>query len=345
LAAETTQRLSLIDSLNREVRMTHHRRAILIGGVAVLLQRLARAEERSSAFKVAPGPFGVKTTNPLLMRVEAQAKDLPLRVTTPDGPGPFPLVVFSHGALSSKDLYTRVIDHWASHGYAAIQPTHIDSESLNFKFGSVTPAQLLNSRIGDMQFILDNLDAVADQAGIVGKLDKTKIAVSGHSFGGQIALIMAGLPLMMQDGSVKSFGDKRVKALVSYNGTGPMDRIANDKWSEVTVPVFASSGTNDPGATGDGILRPWRWRIGAYDFAGSKEKYAVSIAMGDHYYGGLICREGAGGKPDPEGLSYTNGASTAFLDAYLKGDAVAKKFLRTADLPALTDNRAFLERT
>ena len=143
----------------------------------------------------------------------------------------------------------------------------------------------------------------------------------------------------------KSFGDKRVKALVSYNGTGPMDRIANDKWGDVLVPVFAASGTNDPGATGDGVLRPWRWRIGAYDLAGSKEKYAVSIAMGDHYFGGLICREGAGGKPDPDGLSFVNGASTAFLDAYLNGNAAAKKFLRSADLPALTNNRAFLERS
>ncbi len=69
-----------------------------------------------------------------------------------------------------------------------------------------------------------------------------------------------------------------------------------------------------------------------------------SIAMGDHYFGGLICREGAGGKPDPEGLSYVNGASTAFLDAYLNGNAAAKNFLHTADLPAFTNNRAFLER-
>jgi len=321
------------------------RRELMIGGAAAVIVRQSAAAATPASFKTALGPFGVKTSNPVVIRVESQSKDLQMRVTTPDGPGPFPLIVFSHGAASSKDLYTRVIDHWASHGYAAIQPTHIDSESLGFKFGSVTPAQLLMSRIGDMQFILDNLDAIAAKAGVAGKFDETKIAVAGHSFGGQIALIMAGLPLALPDGSAQSHGDKRIKALVSYNGTGPMDRIANDKWGAVTVPVFASSGTNDPGATGDGVARPWRWRIGAYDLAGSTEKYAVSIASGDHYYGGLICREGAGGKPDPEGLAYTNGASTAFLDAQLKNDQAARKFLRTADLPTFTNNRAFLERT
>lgn len=329
--------------------MTINRRSMIVSAATVVathtfITQSARAAVKPAAFKTEPGPFGVKTADTLVFRVEDQAKDLQLRVTWPDGKGPFPVIVFSHGAASSKDLYTRVINHWASHGYAAIQPTHVDSESLGFKMGDITPTQLLMGRIGDMQFILNNMNAIADKAGIAGKLNQDKIAVSGHSFGGQIALIMAGLPLATPEGP-KSYGDKRVKALVSYNGTGPMDRIANDKWSEVTVPVFAASGTNDPGATGDGLLRAWRWRIGAYDLAGSKEKYAVSIAMGDHYYGGLICREGAGGKPDPDGLSYVNGASTAFLDATLNGNKAAKKFLRTADLPAYTNNRAFLERT
>lgn len=328
--------------------MTVDRRSVIVSSAAVIVStglttQTAISAERPAAFKVSAGPFGVKSVNTLSFRIENQTNDLQLRVTWPDAPGPFPVIIFSHGAASSKDLYTRVINHWASHGYAAIQPTHVDSESLGSKMGSITPTQLLMGRIGDMQFILNNMNAIADKAGIPGKLNQDQIAVAGHSFGGQIALIMAGLPLMTPEGP-KSYGDQRIKALVSYNGTGPMDRIANDKWGEVTVPVLAASGTNDPGATGDGLLRSWRWRIGAYDLVGSKEKYAVSIAMGDHYFGGLICREGAGGKPDPEGLSYVNGASTAFLDAYLNGNAAAKNFLHTADLPAFTNNRAFLER-
>jgi hypothetical protein len=58
----------------------------------------------------------------------------------------------------------------------------------------------------------------------------------------------------------------------------------------------------------------------------------------------LICRETAGGAPDYEGLSIIRGTSTAFLDAYLKNDAAAKEFLATADVKAMTNNRASLER-
>jgi predicted dienelactone hydrolase len=297
------------------------------------------------SFKIALGPHAPKSAPALSFRVDPQDKDLNIRVTYPDSPGPHPVIVFSHGALSSKDLYHRITDHWASHGYATILPTHLDSESLGYSFKNPLPRdKVFFGRIGDMTFILDSLEAIATKAGISGRLDGTRIAAAGHSFGGWMALIMAGLPVTMPDGTSKSFRDERVKAMIAYNGIGPMDQIGNEGWRDVKIPVFAASGTNDPGATGDGTMRPWRWRIGAYDLAGSKEKYAVSITMGDHYYGGLICREGAGGKPDPEGLSFVNGASTAFLDAYLKADPAARKFLRTADLRPLTNGRAFLER-
>jgi predicted dienelactone hydrolase len=324
------------------------RRGFCVTGIALVAtaRQPWAATPTVSAFKAAPGPWAVTSAPALSLRVADQNKDLQLRVTSPDAPGPFPVIVFSHGALSSKDLYNRVADHWATHGYATILPTHLDSESLGYSFKNPLPRDaVFFGRIGDMTFILDNLDTIAAKAGLAGRFDTTRMAVAGHSFGGWIALILAGLPVRMPDGTSKSFRDPRIKAMVAYNGIGPMDQIAAEAWADVKVPVFAASGTNDPGATGDGILRPWRWRIGAYDLAGAAEKYAVSITLGDHYYGGLICREGAGGRPDPEGLSYVNGASTAFLDAYLKDDGAARTFLRTADLRPLTADRAFLERT
>lgn len=316
------------------------RREALAALAVTSLAGPARAD--AAAFKPAAGPFRFRVVNDLDLAAPHRA--IPVRVTVPETPGPHPVIVFSHGALSSKDLYFRVIEHWASHGYAAIQPSHVDSESLGYRFGAVAPADIMSTRIADMTHILDHLDDIAIQAVAAGALDSTRVAVGGHSFGGWIALIMAGLPLLGPEATARAYGHPRVKALVSYNGTGPMPQVANDRWGDVRVPLFAASGTNDPGATGDGVLRPWRWRISAYDLAGSREKYAVSITLGDHYYGGLICRDGAGGAADPQGLAAVNGASTAFLDAVLRGDKAARTFLRTADLRPLTANRAFLER-
>lgn len=293
----------------------------------------------------ARGPLAVNAAETVTFHIDEQDKDLRLRVTYPDGPGPYPVIVFSHGALSSKDLYNRIADHWASHGYVTILPTHLDSESLGYSFRSNVPREkIFFGRIGDMTFALEHLDDIARAAGIPGKIDTNRIAVAGHSFGVWIALIKAGLPVIMPDGSRKSFADPRVKAMVAYNGTGQMDQVPEERWGDVRVPVFAASGTNDPGATGDGVLRPWRWRMGAYDLTGGTDKYAVSITMGDHYYGGLICREGTPGPQDPSGLALVNGMSTTFLDAYLKGEASARKVMKSIDLSAVTDGRGFLER-
>jgi predicted dienelactone hydrolase len=317
---------------------------------ALVLSALAaaattRAVADTDAYKPQPGPFAVRAANPLVFRLADQDKDLQLRLTYPDGLGPFPVVAFSHGALSSKDLYNRVADHWASHGYAVALPTHLDSESLGYSFRNPLPReQVFFGRIQDMQFIFANLDAIAAKAGVPGALDAGRMAVAGHSFGGWIALIMAGLPVTMPDGSLKSFAEPRLKALVSYNGIGQMAGIPEEGWARVTLPVFAASGTHDPGATGDGVARPWRWRMGAYDLTAAREKYAVSIVGGDHYYGGLICRDTAPGPQDVDGLAIVNGVSTAFLDAYVKGDGAAKRFLKTADLRTLTADRGFLER-
>ncbi len=297
-----------------------------------------------------PGPFPVKVANPLSFKVPEQKKDLLVRVTYPDPSAPsdgrhFPVILFSHGALSSKDRYVPIADHWASHGYVTIQPTHLDSDSLNYKLGSIDSTALLFSRMHDMKFLLDHLDEVAAQTpALSNRLAKDQIVAAGHSFGGEIALGLAGLGLKRKNGELANLGDPRVKVVVTYNGVGPLPNTADD-WSTVTVPLFASTGTNDPSNTGSGELRPWRWRMGGYDLTAGKERYGVSIAGADHFYGGLICWENTGGKPDPDGLAVTNAMSTAFLATYLNNDAAARSLLKNADLPGLSNQRGFLEAT
>ena len=344
-------------------RPTLTRRVMLTGALAVGAATPAFAQKaRKPAKRLAgtgewnvyerffrPGPFPVKVANPLSFVVPYQKKDLLVRVTYPDPSAPsdgrnFPVILFSHGALSSKDLYTRVAEHWATHGFVTVQPTHLDSESLNYKMGTLDSTTLVFSRVGDLKFLLDHLDEIAAQSpALVGRLNKDQIATAGHSFGGEIALVLAGLGLKQKNGTVLNMGDARVKAVVSYNGIGPMPNTADD-WSTVTLPVFASTGTNDPSNTGSGELHSWRWRMGGYDLTAGKERYGVSIAGADHYYGGLICREGTG-TPDPDGLAVTTAMSTTFLSGYLSNDGAARALLQHADLPKLSNERGFLEST
>jgi hypothetical protein len=70
----------------------------------------------------------------------------------------------------------------------------------------------------------------------------------------------------------------------------------------------------------------------------------VFLEDSDHFFGGLMCRDDRGGKPDPEGLGIVLSTQTAFLDAYLKGDRQARRYLERADFTALTQGRATVSR-
>lgn len=77
-----------------------------------------------------------------------------------------------------------------------------------------------------------------------------------------------------------------------------------------------------------------------YALAPPGDRYSVVLDKGDHYLGGLMCRPDRGGDDDPEGAAIDAALTLAFLDAYVKGDGKAARFLRTADVPALTGGRA-----
>ncbi len=57
----------------------------------------------------------------------------------------------------------------------------------------------------------------------------------------------------------------------------------------------------------------------------------------------MICKSTAPGPADYDGLKIYNGASTAFLDAYMGDDPAAQAFLGSGELQSLTDGRATLE--
>ena len=243
-------------------------------------------------------------------------------------------------------MYASVTDHWTSHGYITIAPLHLDSESNGLGFQDLAGIDLVAERIEDMKQVLDSLGEIENGApGLAGKIDRSQIAVSGHSFGGQIALALTGLE--MRDANSNEpvdMSDSRYKVAVVLSGVGQLPNMVDGAFLRYDRPVYSSGGTKDLGATGRGPVHPWPWRMAAFFETPPGKKYGLVLDEGDHYYGGLICRETEGGAPDFQGLSIIRGTSTAFLDAYLKDDEDAKTFLDTADVNALTNHRASLER-
>jgi len=322
------------------------KRVLLITVVLTAGQALASAE---LAYKSATGPHEVLIRSLELPFPELD-KDLPLRVAFPEDGGPYPVIVFSHGNGSSKDQYSAYADHWASHGYVVIQPTHMDSTSLGGSMRNMNYAKMMaisDSRRRDMRFIVDSLAQLEHQvSGLMGKTDSERLVAAGHSMGGATALRLTGLVFVdPQDGSETDYRDERFTSLLLVSDPGNNRLMPDAPWKAVAVPTFIATGTNDyggmpkkPGQGGKKDVTLPKDRV----VSNSPNHYLFIDGM-DHYLGGLICKQNVPGPKDYGALQVIDGVSTAFLDAYMKDDEAALDFLSSKQVSELSNGRATLE--
>ena len=250
--------------------------------------------------------------------------------------------MFSTGAFCFPQLYDLITSHWVSHGYVVVEPNHLDSPNNASK---ATPDQypdFFPSRVRDISFVVDDIDAITAAANIPGRVDSQRVAAAGHSFGAIISMVKTGLILKDEFADTwPSTSDDRFQAAVLLSAPGPgMDELTADAYSGLHLPLIATGGTNDVGRVDPGDYSPAEWRTLAFTLSPEGDKYSVITEGSDHYMGGLICNSTRGGDPDPESVAIVAAMTTTFLDAYLKDDEQAMGFLKTADVSAITDGQA-----
>lgn len=276
------------------------------------------------------GAYRVEVEDSAVLPHAALAKPLHVRVSFPREEGRYPVVLFSHGAYSSKDLYNPILDHWASHGFVVIAPTHIDSTALGVERGDPQAGQLWPTRVADLSFLLDAMAELEEQVPkLAGKPDLNQVAVTGHSLGGLTAMAMAGASALDRDtGERHDYADPRIKVGVFISPPGSLPIIDAQGFSEVRVPAFYTTATNDiimvPGTT-------WEWHTDGFRYAPAGDKYLLVLVGADHYLGGIVGRDDLERHPRAlEYLDLTNGLTTAFLAAYLKGQSSGLAVLTTS---------------
>jgi dienelactone hydrolase len=211
----------------------------------------------------APAP--VFSISPVVLPAPGRALDLQLRVSAPGTGSELPIILLSHGHgpsnyLSSLHGYAPLADFYAAHGFVVIQPTHLDSMMLGLRDANDPEAPLYwRSRAQDMTRILDQLDAIGDAAPeLAGRLDRSTVAVVGHSLGGHTASLLLGARLTdPQDGTQVNLAEPRIKAgvLLAAPGRGgdALSKFAAENYSvfsttdfsTMTTPALVVAGDND----------------------------------------------------------------------------------------------------
>jgi predicted dienelactone hydrolase len=141
----------------------------------------------SALYKLTTGPHSIDMINLITLQDNKRGKELQIRVTFPKNEGKYPVIIWSHGATGTKDMYQALVKHWVSHGYLCIQANHSDSRALGKKEKNETLRDW-DSRPKDVTFILDSLDQIENEAeALKNKMNQNIIGVGGHSFGAQTA--------------------------------------------------------------------------------------------------------------------------------------------------------------
>ena len=161
----------------------------------------------------------------------------------PIADGEFPLVVYSHGGGGFRWIATFYTEFLASKGYVVVAPDHPGSTAVDQITGAgVKPEENAFLRPADITLTLDTvLAADADPADpLQGRIDESKVALSGHSWGGYTSLATVA-------GHTNTLGsttpDPRVNALILMAPYTEM--FSDEELGKVDVPVLVVSSTLD----------------------------------------------------------------------------------------------------
>ncbi|MFI5619813.1 alpha/beta hydrolase family protein [Streptomyces sp. NPDC051567] len=234
-------------------------------------------------------------------------------------PGRHPLIVLSPGFTLHRATLTALAEDLASRGYLVASVDHAyESVSTTFPGGRIPPClacdridkegghrAVTETRGRDVSFLLDRLTARHPAWRHAGLIDRTRIAMAGHSIGGASAIqTMAA--------------DPRVRAGIDMDGTLSSPFPAGG----IGGRPFLLIGAQDtlPGVPG-AWSEPWplldgwkRWiTVDGADHSGFTDMPSLADQLG-------VVRPGAP-LPGARAVELTRGYVAAFFDQHLKGES------------------------
>ncbi|MEU4242250.1 chlorophyllase [Actinoplanes sp. NPDC026619] len=285
-------------------------------------------------------PTQILSAKPVVLPAPQRGDDLQVRISAPATGRDLPVIVFAHGFGQAMDSYDPLVDFWAANGFVVVQPTFLDSATLGLTPADPRYPEIWRTRVADLERVIDDLDPIlAAIPGLAGRVDRERLAVAGHSWGGQSAGMLLGARVA---GEGEDATDKRVKAgvLLATTGVGGADLtpFARDNFpfmspdfTQLNTPTLVVAGDHDQSQLS---TRGPDWFTDVYALSPGAESL-LTVFGGEHSLGGIHGYRAADTTDEsPERVDLIRRASWAFLRKALEIDATDWQNITAAPGPA-----------
>jgi dienelactone hydrolase len=261
-------------------------------------------------------------------RDDARDRSVPYKLYLAASRAPAPVVIFSHGLGGSREAASFVLEHLAQNGFAAVSIQHPGSDESLLREGrpmaqlreAARDVRSAAARFGDVRFVIDQLERETANGRFAGRLDVSRIGMSGHSYGALTTLIAVGQ--RPAAGPADAFRDARIDAAIVYSPNAPRNQEPGAALAGIATPILHFTGTADRTPldlemTPEGRQIPFRTITGA-------DQYLIVFEGGEHaIFSGRVQRSGAMTAAQEAQTEATERETLTFWRAYLSQDASA----------------------
>lgn len=257
-----------------------------------------------------------------------------VRWPAPGTPGPWTVLLHSHGLGGSRLGGEAWGSAWAAAGCVVVHLQHAGSDLQAVRrsglAGAMGAAQLVD-RLRDVQQALDTVQRLhAARDGAWSQVRPDTMGLSGHSFGAHTVLAMAGQRFPMLD----PMDEPRLAAFIALSPTLPRGdvRLA---YAGLRRPVLVCTGSEDGDVVGTGATPATRRAV--FDALPEGRKALLWLEGADHMsFGGgtggagerWLRRAGGAREREAQHRAVIQTITADWWRAWLRDDAAARELLR-----------------
>lgn len=230
---------------------------------------------------------------------------VPFKAYVPQGAGPFPVVVHSHGLGGSREASSYILQAVAEAGFLVVCLQHAGSDSgilggggrpgteagvVSARRGAMNP-QTAQARYGGLPFALDQ---IAKDPRLSAKADMSRVGMSGHSYGALSTLVAVGQRVLGAAPQTK-FAEPRIKAAIVYSPNKPRGDDPSTAFAAVKTPMLHFTGTAD--TTPFDLEKTPFERTTPFQAIKGPDQYLIVLDGADHALFGAVASRPASSSP------------------------------------------------